>query len=306
MTEASRLDPRGFDSLLPRAIARKAEELGVQKVSLGASTTFLLSVLAGAFIAVGALFATTVIAGSAPFLGFGPTRLLGGLAFSTGLVLVVVAGAELFTGNNLIVMSWASRRIRFHDLLENWGLVYVGNLAGALLTALLVFAAGQFEVGGGIVGTVALSTANAKVELSFLEAFTRGVLCNALVCLAVWLALSGRSTTDKILAIIFPITAFVAAGFEHCVANMYFIPYALLIKSGAGEAFWQTIGKTPADFSSLTGTTFLVRNLLPVTLGNILGGSLLVGGIYWFAYLRGERARDTTPPRREGSGERGS
>jgi formate transporter len=274
-----------LDALIPAEMAARAEQVGAKKAHLPALSMFVLSVLAGAFIALGAVFATTVVAGSAG-LPYGLVRLLAGLVFSLGLILVLVGGAELFTGNNLIVMAWASGKVSSRLLLQNWAIVYFGNFAGALATASLMYLSGQFRFGEGAVGAAALATADAKVGLGFVQAVVLGILCNGLVCLAVWLTFSARTTTDRILAIVPPITAFVAAGFEHSIANMYFIPVALLIKAGAPAAFWTSIGKTAADFPGLTWERFLVNNLLPVTLGNIVGGAVLVGAVYWFVYLR--------------------
>lgn len=265
-----------FDSYTPAEIAARVRDGGVTKARLALIDSFALAVLAGAFIAMGAAFATLAMTGSA--LPFGATRVLGGVTFSLGLILVVVAGAELFTGNNLVAMAWASRAISTRDLLRNWGIVYVGNFVGATATALLVLASGTLALSDGEVGEQALRIAIGKCEISWTEAFFRGVLCNALVCIAVWLAHSARSTTDRILAVLWPITAFVALGFEHSVANMYFIPLGLLMKMEAGA------GIGPAG-DSLT-VTGLVGNLVPVTLGNIAGGTLLVAAIYWFVYLR--------------------
>lgn len=258
---------------------------------------FVLAVLAGAFIALGAIFATTVTAGA-----FGSTlpggataattwptgwqRLLSGLVFSLGLILVVVGGAELFTGNNLIVMAWANGKVSTRLLGLNWLVVYVGNFVGSVATAVLMLWTRQYEFSGGQIGLQALTIANHKAGLDFWQAVMLGIMCNALVCLAVWLTYSARSTTDKIMAITPPITAFVAAGFEHSVANMYFIPMGMLIQSTASPEFWATIGRAPADFANLTMTNFLVRNLIPVTIGNIIGGAVLVGAVYWFVYLR--------------------
>lgn len=275
-----------FDALLPPAMAVKAEQVGLNKANIEAINTFLLAVLAGAFIALGAVFATTVTAGTAGVLPFGITKLLGGLVFCLGLILVVVAGAELFTGNNLIIMAWASGKVTTPQLLRNWVIVYAGNFVGSVATALLMFFSGQYAFGSGVVGLNVLNVAAAKASLGFVQAIVLGILCNALVCLAVWLTYSARTTTDKILAIVFPITAFVAAGFEHSVANMYFIPISLLVKAGAPAEFWGQIGKTAADYSSLTWQGFLINNLIPVTLGNIIGGTILVGVIYWQIYSR--------------------
>ncbi len=279
-----------FDALLPSEMAQKAENAGVAKANLGIWRMLTLSVLAGAFIALGAVFATTVTAGSSGVLSFGVARLLGGLVFCLGLVLVVVAGAELFTGNNLIVMAWAGGKVSTRLLLRNWLIVYVGNFIGSVMTAVLIFLSGQFTFGSGVVGINALNIANAKVNLGFGQAVVLGILCNALVCLAVWLCMSARTTTDKILAIIFPITAFVAAGFEHSVANMYFIPMGLLIKAGANAPLWGGgLDFVAGDYVNLTWTNFFVANLLPVTIGNIIGGALMVGYVYWFIYLRTPR-----------------
>jgi formate transporter len=263
-------------------MARRAEDVGAAKIALPVASTFALAVLAGAFIALGAIFATTVTAGGAN-LPYGVSRLLAGIAFSLGLILVVVAGAELFTGNNLIVMAWAGRRVSTSRLLRNWAIVYCGNFVGALATAGVLFAGKQYEFGGGAVGSQALTIAAAKTNLGFVQAIALGALCNALVCLAVWLCYSARTTTDKILSIIPPITAFVAAGFEHSVANMFFIPMGLLVKSDSG--FVATQQGLP-DLSHLTWGRFLAGNLLPVTIGNVIGGAVMVGAVYWFVYLR--------------------
>ncbi|MCB2193351.1 MAG: formate transporter FocA [Deltaproteobacteria bacterium] len=266
-------------------MALKAEEVGVSKAALGWSSTLTLAVLAGAFVALGAVFSATVMAGSAD-AAWGLVRLAGGAAFSLGLILVVVAGAELFTGNNLIVMAWASRRVSTARLLRNWGLVYLGNFAGALATAFLVWLSGQYLFGSGAVGRVLLDAALLKCSHGFFQALALGALCNVLVCLAIWLCFSARTTTDKILSVIFPISAFVAAGFEHSVANMFFIPVALFIKAGAPAQFWAALGSGPQGYAALNWNGFLWANLLPVTLGNILGGSVMVGLVYWFIYIR--------------------
>jgi formate transporter len=276
------LTPLGLDALPPPAMARRAEEVGVSKASLDVVTTFALAVLAGAFIAMGAIFATTVTAGAAE-LPYGVGRLLAGLTFSLGLILVVVAGAELFTGNNLIVMAWASRRISSLRLARNWTIVYLGNFVGALATAALLYAGEQYRLGAGAVGLQAMSIASAKTGLGWGQAVVLAAFCNALVCLAVWLSYSARTSADKVLVIVPPIAAFVAAGFEHSVANMFFIPYGLLVKSDG--AFLAGQAALP-DLRSLTWERFFLDNLIPVSLGNIVGGALMVGAVYWFVYLR--------------------
>jgi formate transporter len=270
-------------------MAAKAEAVGVLKAGLDTVSLFVLAVLAGAFISLGAIFATTVSAGAGD-LPFGVVRLMAGLAFSLGLILIIVGGAELFTGNTLIVMAWASRKVSSASLLRNWAVVYVGNFVGALATAGVMFASGQYMFGKASVGLSALTIGEAKAGLEFLPAIALGMMCNALVCLAVWLTFSARTTTDRILAIVPPIAAFVAIGFEHSVANMYFIPEAIAVRTWAPAEFWTAIGRVPADFPNLTVDAFVVRNLLPVTIGNVIGGAVMVGVVYWFVYLRGRRS----------------
>ncbi len=277
-----------MDALLPSDMAQKAVAIGVKKANMSFWPMFALSVLAGAFIALGAVFATTISAGST--LPFGVTKALTGLAFCLGLILVVVGGAELFTGNNLIIMAFVNRKISFGALLRNWGIVYAGNFVGSVGTAIFMFLGKQYTAGNGVIGLNALNIANAKVNLEFVQAIALGILCNALVCLAVWLCYSARTTTDKILAIIFPITAFVAGGFEHSVANMYFIPFGMMVKSYAAESFWNLpalveAGKTIASYQNITLGNFLIANLVPVTIGNIIGGAVMVGLVYWFIYM---------------------
>jgi len=271
-----------IDALLPQEMATKAEYLGERKAEMPFLTMFALAILAGAFIGLGAMFATTTAAGSAGVLPYGVVRVLTGVVFCLGLVLVIVGGAELFTGNNLIVMAWASGKVSTRSLMRNWTIVYIGNFIGSIALAGMVFVSQQYLFGNGSVGTTALGIANSKVQLGFIQALALGVLCNILVCLAVWLTFSARSTIDKIAAIIFPITAFVAAGFEHSIANMYFIPMGLLI-STFDPRFAATAN---LDLSNLTWGAFLINNLLPVTIGNIIGGSVFVAAIYWSVFLR--------------------
>jgi formate/nitrite transporter len=267
------MDPEAglADAYPPREIARKVERLGVAKARTDALTLLALAVLAGAFISLGALFYTVVV--TQPRSGFGATRLLGGASFSLGLILTVVAGAELFTGNNLLAMAWASRLVRTRDVVRNWLLAYVGNVIGCLGTVLWVVWGDLASLGGGAVGAAALEIASAKAGLAPGAAFARGVLCNALVCLAVWLAMGGRSVADKILAILFPITAFVAVGLEHSIANWFFLPFGLAL-----------------DEQGAVSVAGAGRNLALVTAGNVVGGTLLVAGVYWVAYLRSERS----------------
>lgn len=264
----------------------KSEQVGVKKTSLSSLSLWLLAILAGIFIAIGAVFMVTVTTGGKDLLGYGLNKLLGGLAFSTGLIMVVVGGAELFTGNMLMLTAAASRKISFGALMRNWIIVYLGNFLGSLLVAGLVIAGGWARAGGGAVGLNLLTIGEAKSSLAFLPAIALGILCNLLVCMAVWLCFSARSTADKILCIIPPITAFVAAGFEHSVANMFFLPAALLLKDFGGASFFDLIAMSPADFPHLTWGNFLLHNLLPVTIGNMVGGAILVGLVYWLIYRK--------------------
>ncbi|MCK4897855.1 MAG: formate/nitrite transporter family protein [Anaerolineales bacterium] len=271
-----------IDALLPPEMARRAEYLGVLKAETPKLKMFALSVLAGAFIALGAVFATTVATGAAGVLTYGVTKMLVGLVFCLGLILVIVGGAELFTGNNLIIMAWAGRKVTSRALFQNWVIVYIGNFFGALGTAILVLLSKQYTFASGALGQTALNIANSKIQYEFGQALVLGILCNILVCLAVWLTYSARTTIDKIAAIIFPIAAFVAAGFEHSIANMYFIPIGLLIKY-FDPAYTASTG---LDLSGLTWSSFITTNLIPVTIGNIIGGSFFVAVVYWAIFLR--------------------
>jgi formate transporter len=266
----------GFDAFSPKEIAEKVEAIGVAKARLPTLPVLMLGVLAGGFIGLGALYFTLVV--SDPQLSFGVARVLGGVAFSLGLILVVVAGAELFTGNNLLIMAWADRRITTTDLLRNWILVYVSNAVGAIGLAMVVYLSHHADMNQGAVGLAYLKIGAAKTAMPFWEAFFKGVLCNLLVCLAVWLALAGHTVTDKVVAIVFPISAFVAAGFEHSVANMYFIPLGIFLKSSV-------VVPAGIDISSLDWGHF-IGNLIPVTLGNIVGGSVMVALVYYTIYRR--------------------
>ncbi|MFN7035358.1 MAG: formate transporter FocA [Bellilinea sp.] len=279
-----------IDALMPAEMAQKAEAIGMKKANLAFWPLFALSILAGAFIALGAIFATTVSAGSSA-LPYGVARLLTGLVFTVGLILVIIGGAELFTGNNLIIMAFTNGKVTLQALLRNWIIVYLGNFVGSVATAVIMFLTRQYTFGNGSIGLAALNIANGKVNLEFVQAIALGIMCNAMVCMAVWLCYSARSTTDKILAIIPPISGFVASGFEHSIANMYFVPLALFIKQFAPAAFWESkalvdAGVTMEKFANLTWPGFFINNLLPVTIGNIIGGAVLVGLVYWFIFLK--------------------
>jgi formate/nitrite transporter len=273
-----------IDALLPPEMALACETAGAAKAGRDALALIVLGLLAGAFIALGAMFMTVVLTGTGE-LPWGVARLLAGLVFSLGLILVIVGGAELFTGDSLMIVACASRRITLGALLRAWSLVYIGNIAGAVGTAALVFFAGQHGFGGGAVGKTALAVASAKAALPTVQLFFLAVLCNVLVCLAVWMSFGARSTTDKIMVIVPPVAAFVAAGFEHSIANLYLLPYGLALKAWAGPEFWTAIGQSAAAYPELTVGGAL-HNIVVATIGNLVGGSLMVGAVYWFVYLR--------------------
>ncbi|MCA3239125.1 MAG: formate/nitrite transporter family protein [Curvibacter sp.] len=265
----------GADAYGPAQVAQRIESVGVAKARLPTLPLLLLGVLAGAFIGLGGML--FVLVKSDATLSFAAGALLGGLVFSLGLLLVIVAGAELFTGNNLLAMAWADGRITSYEVLRNWVLVCVANFVGAAGLALLVFASGHTGLNGGAIGQTVVKIALAKQELSPAQAFFRGVLCNVLVCMAVWMAMAGRSVVDKAVAVVPPITAFVAAGFEHSIANMYFMPLAMLLQHFGPDALAST---APITWAGTLG------NLLPVIAGNLLGGSVLVGLSYYLIYRR--------------------
>ena len=269
----------GFDAYSPREIASRVEEVGVAKARMPLLPLVMLGVLAGGFIGLGALFYTLVTSDAT--LGFAASRLLGGLTFSLGLVLVVVAGAELFTGNNLIAMAWAEGKVTSAEVLRNWIVVCVANFVGAAGLALRVYLSGNLGANSGAVAMQAVKIAAAKAALPAAEAFFRGVLCNILVCMAVWMAFAGRSVVDKAIAIVFPISAFVAAGFEHSIANMYFFPIAMLELSQAPSL---------VPGAELVDTAHMLRNFASVIAGNIVGGSVLVALVYYLVYRRGGTA----------------
>jgi formate/nitrite transporter len=266
----------------PKNIAETvAQTVGVAKATSPWLTVFVLGILAGAYIGFGGFLSTTVTFDAAAKIGTGLTKLFGGAVFSVGLMLVVIAGAELFTGNNLMVSSVMSKEISFKTMMKRWGLVFLANFIGSVLVTLLFFYSGLWKTGDMALGAAAVKIAYSKVHLTFSEALWRGIGCNWLVCLAVWMALAARQTIGKIFAIFFPIMAFVALGFEHCIANMYFIPTGILF---ARELSLPAIGAM--DLSTLNWISFLWKNLLPVTIGNIIGGTVFVGMSYWGAYLR--------------------
>jgi len=258
----------------PAEIKEAVEKVGVKKANLPFLVSFMLAIVAGGGVGFGAIYYTIVA--SDPELSFATTRVLGGLVFSLGLVLVMVGGAELFTGNNLIVMAWASGRVSTGTMLRNWTIVWFGNLLGSLGLIVLIYFSHHLDMNDGRIGVSILNTAAGKIRPDMVTLFFKGILCNVLVCAAVWLAYAGRTVTDKVVAVILPVSAFIAAGFEHCVANMYFLPLAWLLV--------QT-GHVPANFDvSPITVSGILHNLVPVTLGNIVGGAGLVGAVYWAIY----------------------
>jgi formate/nitrite transporter len=266
----------------PPQIAEKLGDVCQGKCRTPMKKFFVLAILAGVFIAFGAQL--SIIVGSDVTLGFGFTKFAVGAVFSVGLMLVVVAGAELFTGDNLIVISALEKKVRWGELLKAWIAVYIGNLIGSVLIALLLYWSGLWSMNGNLVGAAALKIAGTKVGLTFVQGLVRGILCNWLVCLAVWMATSSKDVIGKLFAVFFPIMAFVASGFEHSVANMFFIPYGIILKSVPKVV--EATGKTLADYAGLNWVTLWTKNLIPVTIGNIIGGAFFVGFIYWFVYLK--------------------
>lgn len=257
--------------------------IGKNKVKLSILQMIVLGILAGAYIAFGAELSNVVTHDLAPKLGVGFSKFLAGSVFSVGLMLVVIGGAELFTGNCLIPISIFKKEARWGGCLRSWFWVYLANFLGSLILVWIILYSGLWKMNGHQVGIEAISTALAKVNLGWSEAFFRGIGCNWLVCLAVWLAIAGKDAISKIFGIYFPIMAFVASGFEHSIANMYFIPIGIYLK-GTEAAL-----KSGLDLTSLTWTNFFIKNLIPVTIGNIVGGVLFVAGFYYLAYLKGQK-----------------
>ena len=272
----------------PNEIAVAIREAGRKKTQLSLDRMFILGILAGVYIGFGAQLATTVSMDLAPKVGVGLSNMISGGVFSVGLMLVVLGGAELFTGNNLIWLSFLSRRSKATAVLRNWAIVFLGNFVGSILLATLIFIGGFYTMGGNALGIRALTIANGKVNIGFIQLIARGIVCNWLVCLAVWTATSAEDTTGKILACFFPIMAFVASGFEHSIANMFFIPIGILLKGVPN-----LVSQAGLNLEYLTWTGFLTRNLIPVTIGNVIGGGFFVATLYWYVYLRPEaRALD--------------
>ncbi|WP_394204114.1 formate transporter FocA [Shewanella waksmanii] len=282
--------PSPFDAITPATTAQKVEDTAVVKVNRDTTSTLVLAMTAGLFIGLAFIFYVVVTAGGQS-LPYGLNKLIGGLCFSLGLILVVVLGGELFTSSVLTLTAKLSHRVSLAAMLKNWGLVYIGNFIGAMLLVALMIAAKHYESGHGLLGLGYLTTAQAKLQHSFTQAIALGIMCNIMVCLAVWMSYAGRSVTDKVIAVILPVAMFVAAGFEHCIANMFLIPMAIITKQVATTEFWAHAGIEPAQFADLTWSQFVFANLIPVTIGNIIGGALFVGLTYWFVYRRPTQKR---------------
>ncbi|WP_428773170.1 formate transporter FocA [Vibrio sp.] len=266
-------------------MAERAAEVGVGKATKDITKSFLLAISAGIHIGIAFVFYTTVTTGSGE-MAWGMSRFVGGLAFSLGLILVVVTGGELFTSSVLTLVARASGKISWRVLIKNWTVVYFGNLVGALLLVTCMLISKQYMFDHGAVGLNAMAIAQHKLHHGFFSAVALGIMCNVLVCLAVWMTFSGRTLTDKILVMVLPVAMFVSAGFEHCIANMFQVPMAIAIKATASAEFWQMTGADIANYADLTLTNFILNNLIPVTLGNIIGGGVFVGMWYWMIYLR--------------------
>ena len=274
-----------YGAVPPAEIAKLAEHTAVGKARKHPEVTFILAILAGVFIAIAGMFYTVVVAGSAD-MPYGMAKLVGGIAFSTGLMMVVLCGAELFTSNTLLLMGKATGRLNFGQISKNWTIVYFGNMIGSLIFAALIVYGGVWEGGNGQVGLSSMYIAKAKLGHTFSEALVLGILCNLLVCLTYWMTLSARTAAGKMFACILPVAAFIAAGFEHSVANMYLLPMGYAIKELAGPEFWQAIGYTAQDFAKINMSNILFMNLIPVTVGNVIGGGVMVGLSNWFVHLR--------------------
>ncbi|MBC8945252.1 formate transporter FocA [Xenorhabdus indica] len=277
-----------FNLYPPAIMAQIADDSGVYKVNKHLAVTYLSAIMAGVFISIAFVFYITATTGTFS-IPYGLAKLTGGICFSLGLMLIIIFGVDLFTSTVLTIVSKATGRITWSQMLKNWINVYIGNLMGALFFVTLMWHSGQYTAANGFWGLNVLQVADHKMHHTFIEALCLGILANLMVCLAVWMSYAGRSLIDKLFALILPISMFVASGFEHSIANMFLIPFGIVIKEFAPAEFWEKVGTTPEQFPQLTVSNFITDNLLPVTIGNIIGGSILVGLTYWFIYLRGSR-----------------
>ncbi|PJE78650.1 putative formate transporter 1 [invertebrate metagenome] len=277
-----------FEARTPLAMAQMAESIAVAKADKAVYKTFILAVMGGVFIAMAGIFYTVVATGShgPSALPYGMTKLIGGIAFSVGLILVVLCGAELFTSSTLISIPCASGKVRWGVMFRNWVIVYLGNGVGSLIMVAMILYTGQWHDAHGAIGESAMSIANAKMGHSFGQVMVLGILCNIMVCVSVWASYAARSASGKILAIILPVAVFIASGFEHSVANMYLLPVGWFVHNFADASFWQSVGRVPADFSHITGYNLFMNNLIPATIGNVIGGAVLVGMANWLVFLK--------------------
>jgi len=274
-----------IDELLPHQLTEKADNIAYNKATKAFLSAFYLAITAGMFISLAFVFYITVTTGTEN-VAWGIQKLVGGLAFSMGLLLVVVVGGELFTSSTLTLIAKASRRITTAQMLKNWSVVYFGNFVGATFLVFLVFLSGLYLSDHGQWGLNALLTAQHKLHHTYVQAIALGILCNIMVCLAIWMAFGARTITDKMFAVLLPVAMFVSSGFEHSIANMFMVPTGIMIQHFAPLEFWQAIGRSPADFADLTIASFVTDNLIPVTIGNIIGGGVIVGLMHWMIYLR--------------------
>ncbi|OBT16793.1 formate transporter FocA [Vibrio sp. UCD-FRSSP16_10] len=279
------LTPNSFESFLPPQMAERAAEIGEGKVNKNQFKSFLLAVAAGMHIGIAFVFYTVVTTGAAD-MPYGMAKLMGGLAFSLGLILVVITGGELFTSSVLTLVAKATGRVSWKALFKNWAVVYVGNFVGASLLIIIMMITKEYMSDGGLMGLNAMAISQHKLHHTFWQAVALGLMCNLLVCLAIWMTFSARSLTDKVVILILPVAMFVASGFEHSIANMFQVPMAIAIKTFAPAEFWQMTGANIADYADLNVVDFIVNNLIPVTMGNIIGGGLFVGIYFWMIYLK--------------------
>lgn len=281
-----------IDELLPHQITKKADDVAYSKATKAFVSAFYLAITAGMFISLAFVFYITVTTGSEN-MPWGISKLIGGLAFSMGLLLVVVVGGELFTSSTLTLIAKASNRITTARMLKNWAVVYFGNFIGAAFLVILIFLAGLYGADNGQWGLNALQVAQHKLHHTFTEAVALGMLCNIMVCLAIWMAFGARTITDKMFAVLLPVAMFVASGFEHSIANMFMVPTGIMIHHFASPEFWSAIGHSPSEFADITTINFIIHNLIPVTIGNIIGGGVVVGLMHWMIYLRPSKKQKT-------------
>ena len=277
--------PTPFESLLPPEMAARAADVGESKATKKPIKSFMLAIAAGMHIGIAFVFYTVVTTGAAE-MPYGMAKLMGGLAFSLGLILVVITGGELFTSTVLTLVAKVSGRITWSQLAKNWCVVYFGNFVGAMMLVGIMMVTKEYMSDGGLMGLNAMAISQHKLHHTFWQAVALGLMCNLLVCLAIWMTYSARSLTDKVIILILPVAMFVASGFEHSIANMFQVPMAIAIKNFAPAEFWHMTGANIANYADLNVADFVINNLIPVTIGNIIGGGLFVGIYFWMIYLK--------------------